>query len=35
MLDNMLCSHGRRPFGGARKVVAAMAEPWHWDRIEA
>lgn len=28
MLDNMLVSHGRRPFTGTRKVLVAMAEPW-------
>ena len=27
MLDNMLASHARTPFKGARKVVVAMAEP--------
>ncbi|MEO1348692.1 MAG: TauD/TfdA family dioxygenase [Cyanobacteria bacterium J06635_15] len=27
MLDNMLVSHGRRPFSGSRKVVVGMAEP--------
>jgi hypothetical protein len=26
MLDNMLVSHGRRPFGGPRKIAVAMAE---------
>jgi len=29
MLDNMLASHGRSSFKGARKVVVAMAEPAH------
>ncbi|MBL1265171.1 TauD/TfdA family dioxygenase [Methylomicrobium sp. RS1] len=28
MLDNMLAAHARSPFGGARKVVVAMAEPY-------
>lgn len=28
MLDNMLTSHGRKPFGGARKVLVGMAEPF-------
>lgn len=27
MLDNMLIAHGRKPFAGARKVLAAMGEP--------
>lgn len=27
LLDNMLVSHGRRPFHGPRKVLVAMAEP--------
>jgi alpha-ketoglutarate-dependent taurine dioxygenase len=27
MLDNMLIAHGRRPFSGARKILAAMGEP--------
>ena len=26
MLDNMLVAHGRRPFGGPRKVLVGMAE---------
>jgi len=26
MLDNMLVSHGRRPYGGPRKIAVAMAE---------
>ncbi len=28
MLDNMLVSHGRRPFVGKRKVLVGMAEPF-------
>jgi alpha-ketoglutarate-dependent taurine dioxygenase len=28
MLDNMLTSHGRAPFTGARRVLVAMAEPF-------
>jgi len=28
MLDNMLTSHGRAPFAGARRVLVAMAEPF-------
>lgn len=29
MLDNMLMAHGRRPYLGERKVLVAMAEPYH------
>lgn len=29
LLDNMLTAHGRRPFSGARKVVAGMAGPFN------
>jgi alpha-ketoglutarate-dependent taurine dioxygenase len=28
MIDNMLVSHGRRPFKGARKTLVAMAEAY-------
>jgi len=28
MLDNMLVAHGRNPFGGARKIVVSMGEPY-------
>jgi alpha-ketoglutarate-dependent taurine dioxygenase len=28
MLDNMLVAHGRNPFAGPRKILAAMGEPW-------
>jgi alpha-ketoglutarate-dependent taurine dioxygenase len=27
LLDNMLVAHGRRPFTGARTIIAAMADP--------
>jgi alpha-ketoglutarate-dependent taurine dioxygenase len=27
MLDNMLVAHGRRPFGGPRRILTAMGEP--------
>jgi hypothetical protein len=27
LLDNMLAAHGRTPFAGQRKILAAMAEP--------
>jgi alpha-ketoglutarate-dependent taurine dioxygenase len=27
MIDNILVAHGRSPFTGARKVLAAMGEP--------
>jgi alpha-ketoglutarate-dependent taurine dioxygenase len=36
MLDNMLAAHGRNPFSGERKILAAMGEPfsdqasWNW-----
>ena len=26
IVDNMLCAHGREPFGGARRVLTAMSE---------
>jgi alpha-ketoglutarate-dependent taurine dioxygenase len=28
MMDNMLVAHGRQPFQGARKILAAMGEPF-------
>ncbi|MEO8191050.1 MAG: TauD/TfdA family dioxygenase [Acidobacteriota bacterium] len=28
MLDNMLSSHARKPYSGARRVIVGMAEPW-------
>lgn len=31
MLDNMLYAHGRHPFEGERKILVAMAEPFHYD----
>jgi hypothetical protein len=34
MLDNMLTAHARRPFGGARRVVVAMAEPYGLDAMQ-
>ena len=30
MVDNMLASHGREAFNGERRVVAALADPYHW-----
>jgi alpha-ketoglutarate-dependent taurine dioxygenase len=33
MLDNMLMAHGRRPYVGPRKVVAAMAGPATWEMV--
>jgi len=27
LLDNMLVAHGRRPFKGDRKIVAALLDP--------
>ena len=32
MLDNMLFAHGRDPFEGERKILVAMAEPFHFER---
>jgi len=29
MLDNMLVAHGRNPFTGTRRILAAMGEPCH------
>ncbi len=34
MLDNMLVAHGRYPFTGERKILAAMGEPCHDGRLE-
>ncbi|HEX8559981.1 MAG TPA: TauD/TfdA family dioxygenase [Pyrinomonadaceae bacterium] len=31
MLDNVLCSHGREPFEGPRRVVTGMADPCSWE----
>lgn len=31
MLDNVLASHGREPFSGARRVVAGLADPCLWN----
>jgi alpha-ketoglutarate-dependent taurine dioxygenase len=33
LLDNMLTSHGRDPFNGARRVVAGMADPFAWGDV--
>lgn len=30
MVDNLLASHGREAFTGERRVVAALADPYHW-----
>ncbi len=30
-LDNMLVSHGRRPYTGPRKVLAGFSSQWNWD----
>lgn len=27
MIDNMLVAHGRNPFDGPRRILAAMGEP--------
>ena len=34
MVDNMLASHGREPFNGPRQIVAALANPYHWNDVE-
>ncbi|HEX2090930.1 MAG TPA: TauD/TfdA family dioxygenase [Longimicrobiaceae bacterium] len=34
MLDNMLTAHAREPFKGPRKILTAMADPFHWDNVE-
>jgi len=31
LLDNMLVAHGRRPYSGPRKILAALAEPFKAD----
>lgn len=33
MMDNMLASHGREAFSGERRVVAALADPHHWNDV--
>lgn len=33
MMDNMLASHGREAFTGERRVVAALADPYHWKDV--
>ena len=33
MLDNMLMTHGRSPFSGARKVVVGMSDPTAWSDV--
>ena len=33
MLDNMLMSHGRRPYEGPRRVLVGMAEPCNWTQL--
>lgn len=35
MLDNVLTAHGREPFSGARRVVAGMADPCHWNDAQS
>ncbi|MFC4143487.1 TauD/TfdA family dioxygenase [Pedobacter mendelii] len=34
MLDNLLFAHGREPFEGTRKVLVAMADPYHYKPVE-
>ena len=33
MLDNMLTAHARDPFRGERRIMTAMAEPYHWKDV--
>ena len=33
LIDNMLTSHGRAPFLGPRRVLAAMATPFPWSAV--
>jgi hypothetical protein len=33
MMDNMLASHGREAFTGERRVVAALADSYHWKDV--
>jgi carbamoylphosphate synthase large subunit len=35
IVDNMLASHGRAAFTGARKLVVSMAGAVHWDSLTA
>jgi Taurine catabolism dioxygenase TauD, TfdA family len=35
VLDNMLAAHGRRPYGGDRRIVVAMARPVHRSDVSA
>lgn len=34
LLDNRLVAHGRKPFSGQRKILVAMAEPFHLNEIK-
>jgi hypothetical protein len=34
VVDNMLTTHGRAPFRGARRTLVAMAEPVRADQVE-
>lgn len=31
VVDNVLMSHGRRPFSGERKILVSMTGEWSWD----
>jgi alpha-ketoglutarate-dependent taurine dioxygenase len=33
LVDNLLASHGRAPFVGPRRVLAALAHPFSWDDL--
>ena len=34
LVDNMLYTHGRRPYTGARKVLVGMAHEFGWDKMK-
>lgn len=33
LVDNLLAAHGRAPFAGPRRVLAALARPLSWDAV--
>jgi len=34
VLDNMLASHGRRPYTGPRRILAGFSNSWNWDYLK-
>jgi alpha-ketoglutarate-dependent taurine dioxygenase len=34
MVDNLLVAHGREPFVGPRRVIAGMAAPYDWAKVQ-